>query len=218
MKKKIIISILILGIVSLAIVVGINLYINTYAKKYIERDIKDLKKVDAILVLGAFVYENNKPSPILEDRLDYGYELYRNNKAKKIVVSGDHGTKGYDEVSTMRDYLLDKGVPRKDIFLDHAGFDTYDSMYRAKEIFGIESMIVSTQKFHINRSIYIGRKLGIEVYGYPSEDKKEYKMNYLNFRESLAKVKAFTNVEILKRKPKYLGDKIDINGNGIVTD
>ena len=136
-------------------------------KNYISTNISDLPESDAVMVLGAKVYNNGKPSPVLRDRLDYGYELYAQGKVKKILVSGDHGQIDYDEVNIMKDYLIEKGVPREDIFMDHAGFNTYDSMYRAKAIFCIETLLISTQDFHIARSIYIARKLGIDAYGYP---------------------------------------------------
>jgi len=113
-------------------------------------------------VLGAQVYSDGTPSPVLRDRLDYALVLYNSGKANKILVSGDHGTKGYDEVNVMKAYLMEKGVPREDIFMDHAGFDTYDSMHRAKSVFCVESLLISTQDFHIKRAIYIGRRLGID--------------------------------------------------------
>jgi len=169
------------------------------------------------MILGARVYSGGRPSPILRDRLDYGYELYAQGKAKKILVSGDHGQTDYDEVNVMKDYLMEKGVPREDIFMDHAGFNTYDSMYRAKAIFEIETLLICTQDFHIARSVYLARSMGIEAYGYPCEDKPTYGMNRLKLRESFARLKAFTD-NIVKRKPKYLGETIPISGDGILTE
>jgi len=155
---------------------------------------------------------SGKPSLTLRDRLDHGYELYALGKAKKILVSGDHGQKDYDEVNAMKDYLMEKGVPREDIFMDHAGFNTYDSMYRAKEIFGVESLLICTQDFHIARSVYIARSLGIDAYGYPCDDNGiNTRLNKL--RESFARVKAVADI-FVKRKPKYLGDAIPISGDG----
>lgn len=196
---------------------GIQAYVLLYAQPYI-RDSENAPTVDAILVLGAQVYKNDKPSPVLQDRLDYAYALYKAGKSKKIIVSGDHGTPDYDEVNTMKDYLLGKGVPRADIFLDHAGFDTYDSMYRAKNIFCVKSVLVCTQQFHMGRSLYIARRLGIEAYGVPAPDKAIYRMAYNQVRESLARVKSVVDVEVLKRPSKYLGDTIPVFGDGTVTD
>ncbi len=195
----------------------IQLYITKTAEGYI-LEAKDAPSCDAVMILGAFVMEDGTPSLVLQDRLEYGLRLYNQKKAKKVLVSGDHGTRGYDEVNAMKTYLMQKGVPREDIFLDHAGFDTYDSMYRAKAVFGVESLLISTQNFHMGRALYIARKLGIEAYGYPSRDKKIYNMSYLYFRESLARVKAFLEVELWRRKPKYLGEKIPIGGSGLKTE
>ena len=196
---------------------AIQLYINASSKGY-DVSVDNAPEADCVIILGALVYKNGNPSPVLRDRLDYGYELYAAGKAKKIIVSGDHGTVEYDEVNSMKDYLIGKGVPREDIFMDHAGFDTYDSLYRAKEIFGVKTIIISTQKFHMGRALYIARRLGLEAYGYPSEDKAEYSMGYLNFREGFARVKAFLDVEIFKRNPKYSGEPIPITGDGSVTE
>jgi len=152
----------------------------------------------------------------LRDRLDLGYELYALGKAKKILVSGDHGRKNYDEVNAMKDYLMEKGVPREDIFMDHAGFNTYDSMYRAKEIFGVERLLICTQDFHIARAVYTARRLKIDAYGFSCEDGGiNTKLNKM--RESLARIKAVFDTTV-KRKPKYLGDKIPISGDGRLTD
>jgi len=194
----------------------VQVHIDRSAKKYLYDSAADAPVCDAIMVLGALVYDSGRPSPIVADRLDYGYALYQQGKAKKILVSGDHGRKDYDEVNAMMNYLLDKGVPREDIFMDHAGFNTYDSMYRAKEIFRVESLLISTQEFHIGRAVYIARRLGLEAYGYPCEDKAIYNMEYMNARERLARVKAFLDTTI-KRKPKYLGEAIPISGDGILT-
>ena len=205
--------IIVLGILSFF---AIQVYMIQSSKDFVLSDVSDIPECDAILVLGAFVYSSGAPSPVLRDRLDYGYELYAQGKAAKILVSGDHGNEEYDEVNAMKEYLLAKGVPGEDIFMDHAGFNTYDSMYRAKEIFCINSLLISTQDFHINRSVFIARKLGIDAYGYPCEDKPIYPMTILKIRESLARVKALGDVAV-KRAPKFLGDTIPISGDGNLT-
>lgn len=206
--------IIIVGVLSFY---GIGFYINKYAESYIITG-ENIPLADAVIVLGAYVYNNNKPSPVLEDRLLYAYDLYSKGKVKKILVSGDHGTKEYDEVNVMRNFLIQKGVPEEDVFMDHAGFDTYDSMYRAKKIFQIQTLIISTQEFHIRRAIYIARRLGIDAYGYPCLDKDFYNMEYLNSRERFAKIKAFLDVEILKRKSKFEGEAIPIWKDGTLTE
>ncbi len=198
--------------------ISIQIYVDSYAAPFIYNDKKDFPKCDAVMVLGASVYKNGTPSPILEERLINAYEMYKDGYAKKIIVSGDHQTEDYDEVNTMKNFLIKKGVKEEDIFMDHAGFDTYDSMYRAKMIFKVNSLIISTQNFHIKRAVYISRRLGTKAYGYPCEDKEYYNIKYLNFRESLAKIKAVFETDILKRKPKQLGESIPIWKSGTLTN
>ena len=211
------ISIGIAALLGIAAFFSIQAYIKGFAKPYVISNPDDAPVSDAVMVLGAYVDSGGRPSLVLRDRLDYGYELYAQGRAGKIIVSGDHGQKEYNEVAAMRDYLLEKGVPREDIFMDHAGFNTYDSMYRAKEIFGVETLLIATQEFHISRSVYIARKLGMEAYGYPSPDRSVLRMGLYNRRESLARVKAFWDV-LIKRQPRFLGDAIPIGGDGGLTE
>lgn len=168
------------------------------------------------LVLGARVWDNGEMSGIFKDRVDTALELYRNNKVEKILVSGDHGQEDYDEVNTAKDYLLKNNVKSEDIFLDHAGFDTYDSLYRAKEIFKAESLVVVTQNFHLPRALYIAKKLEINACGVSSDLHRYSGENSRNRREFLAKVKAWLDIK-LKSKPKYLGEEIHLSGSGLDT-
>ena len=115
---------------------------------------------DCIIVLGAFVYEDGTLCPMLADRMDTAITLYKNGTAPKLLLTGDHGGEDYDEVDAMKNYALEKGVPKEDIFLDHAGFSTYDSILRAKEVFGAKNAVVVTQKFHLDRALYIAKKNG----------------------------------------------------------
>lgn len=168
---------------------------------------------EAVMVLGAKVYAGGRMSDMLKDRADTALEIYQAGKAKKILVSGDHGREEYDEVNAVKNYLLDKGVPAEDIFLDHAGFDTYDSMYRARDVFQIRSLIISTQDFHLPRAVYIAKSLGIEAYGI-SADKHIYgNTAAVQAREILARDKAWLDVA-LGSKPKFLGSAIPIAGDG----
>lgn len=211
--KRIILSIIIMGILSVAL---IYISVEGLSNQYL-CSTDNAPKVDAIIVLGAHVFDDGTPSLMLADRLDFGYELYKNGKAPKILVSGDHGTKGYDEVNAMREYLLKKGVPSADIFMDHAGFDTYDSAYRARDVFLIKKAIFVSQGFHIVRAVYIGKQLGMEVYGVASDPRKYAGIEYNQLREVLSRMKAVLDSEILKSKPKFLGTQIPVWGNGEVT-
>lgn len=165
------------------------------------------------LVLGARVYTNGQMSDIFKDRVDTALGLYQENKVKNILISGDHGQTDYDEVNTAKEYLLGKGVNPTDIFLDHAGFDTYDSLYRAKSVFQAESLALVTQYFHLQRALYIGDKLGLDVCGVKADLHSYYQIRSLQKREILAKVKAWLNV-FFNSQPKYLGNKILLSGDG----
>lgn len=189
-----------------------NVVVFKQSKKYLCHEITDVPDCYTAIVLGAKVYANGYPSDYLQDRLDKALELYQHHKVTRFLLSGDHGTTAYDEVNNMKAYLLGKGVNTKDIFLDHAGFDTYNTMVRAAKIFQVTDAIIVTQEFHLPRAIYIARHKGIEAYGIKA-DKREYAaLKTLKLREGLAKVKAFTEVAINK-KPKYLGNQIPITGD-----
>ncbi|MBQ7595268.1 MAG: YdcF family protein, partial [Clostridia bacterium] len=176
-----------------------------------------LSDVDCIIVLGCLVKNGTTPSSMLKDRLNVGISLYKLEIAPKIIMSGDHGTKEYDEVNVMKDFALEKHVAEDDIFMDHAGFSTYESMYRAKEIFGAKKVIIVTQGYHIYRAIYDARKLGLEAYGVTSDLHQYGKVLYNTARESAARCKDFIWC-IFKPEPTYLGDKISLAGSGNVTN
>ena len=150
-------------------------------------------------------------SPIFIDRVDMAIKLYEAKKVSKILVSGDNSTVIHNEVNPVRLYLISKGIPDQDIFLDHAGFDTYSTMYRAKSIFGVSSMLITTQSFHLPRAVFIARELGIKAYGVNADVGHILFRNYV--REMLADEKAVLDL-MFNRKPKYLGDKIPITGDG----
>jgi SanA protein len=192
-RKIFITAVIGMAIIVLAIL-AINFYVNSQSNPYIFQDINDLPETEVVLVLGAKVY------------------LYEKGKVEKILISGDHGREDYDEVNTVKDHLLEKGVKSEDIFLDHAGFDTYDSLYRAKEIFEVSSVIVATQNFHLPRAVYIGKNLGIETYGLSADRHLYANIDYNRSREIFSKVKAFLDVS-LRAKPKFLGEKIPISGD-----
>jgi len=210
--KKTLIIILALSLITGFIVFVINIYVNYTTKDLIYKNIEDIPRTKVAIILGAKVYNSGKMSDMLKDRVDTAIELYNSEKIERILVSGDHGRDNYDEVNTIKDYLLEAEIPSEDIFLDHAGFDTYDSMYRAKEIFQVFHAIVVTQEFHLARSVYIGQNLNIQTYGLIADKQPYLGMFYNKARESIAKVKAFFNVHF-ESKPKYLGDPIPITGD-----
>lgn len=170
------------------------------------------KKVDAIIVLGAGVREDGTPSDILTDRLSTSLDILNMGVEGKLLLSGDHGREGYNEVGTMKDYILkNSDIKEKDIFLDHAGFSTYDSIYRAKDIFKVESALIVTNEYHLPRALYLAEKLGIDAYGYTSDKREYYYMDAYKKRERIAQLKDFLFVNVFKPEPKFLGESIPVN-------
>lgn len=176
----------------------------------------DAMQAEAVVVLGALVFPDGSLSPMVQDRLESAYDLYRAGKAKKILISGDHGQADYDEVNAMRRYLEQKGIPPADIFMDHAGFDTYDSMYRTRDVFQARNVIVVTQRFHLPRALWIAQRLGLNPQGVVADRRHYGGSAYYALREMLARIKAFGEVA-LHRKPVYLGPVIPIHGDGRAT-
>lgn len=223
MKKRILIIVLVIFIILIstgfAIAMGINSYVKGIGKKYIilPEQAAELKDVDCILVLGCKVKDNGDPSDMLADRIRRGIELYESGAAPKIIMSGDHGQADYDEVNTMKQIAVDNGVPSIDVFMDHAGFSTYESIYRAKEIFGVEKMIIVTQDYHLYRALYIAESFGIEAYGVNADYREYWGQSKRDAREILARFKDFATVT-LKPEPTYLGETIDISGDGNLTN
>lgn len=216
--KKVIKFILIGLIIVILIVLGINLYVKQSTKNQIivNEEYSNLEDIDCILVLGAGIW-GNRPSHILEDRLLQGIELYKNGIAPKIIMSGDHGRKEYDEVNVMKDFAIEKGIPSEDIFIDHAGFSSYDSIYRAKEIFEAKKVVIVTQKYHLYRALYIANSLGLEAYGVGADPRQYVGATYRELREILARNKDFVKC-IFKPEPTYLGETIPVSGSGDVTN
>ena len=178
--------------------------------------VDNLKNFDAdcIMVLGCGIEDEETPSPMLKDRLDVGIELYKQGAAPKILLTGDNGTEQHNEIHVMLKYTREAGVPEKDIFCDHAGFSTYESMYRAGSIFNAERVIVVTQTYHQYRALYIGDKLGLEVMGVASDQQTYFGQRFRESREILARIKDFFK-SILRSKPTYGGEVIPISGSGI---
>lgn len=205
-------------IVSLIIVILAISNVNSY-KKYIY-NIDDIPKgKDAIIVLGAGVKNDGTPSDILADRLETSIEVYNEGGASALILSGDHGREEYNEVGAMKDYVLNNNIDESRVFMDHAGFSTYDTMYRAKEIFKVKSAVIVTNEYHLPRALYIARKLGIEAYGVKSDKRGYQLMDSYKKREVLAKLKDFAYVNILKPEPKFLGESIPVStSDGRLTD
>jgi len=183
---------------------------------FLVAEYKEMEKIkpESIIILGAGIINEETPSPMLKDRLDTGILLYQNGVAPKILLTGDNGSAHHNEIHVMLTYVKNAGIPEEDIFCDHAGFSTYDSMYRAQYIFGIERAIVVTQTYHEYRALYIGEKLDMIVRGIASDQETYGGQSVRELREVLARIKDFGKCIV---KPSALagGEEIPINGSGI---
>ena len=207
-----------LGILGVALLFGINAWVKGSVKAYIltEEQAAELADMECILVLGCKVGANGTPSHMLEDRLRQGVALYDLGAAPKLLMSGDHGTVEYDEVDAMKHYAVDANVPSCDVFMDHAGFSTYESVYRAKEVFGVQRVIIVTQEYHLYRALMIARQMGLDAYGVASDYRTYVGQTSRDIREILARVKDF-GMTVFWPEPTYLGELIPISGNGELT-
>lgn len=207
-----------LGLVLVAILSGfaINDFMETCTSDAIKSTVSEIKPAYTAIVLGSKVFSEDRISNMVKHRCDRAIELYNTGKVQRILVSGDHGTKEYDEVNAMKNYLEKMGVPSSDIFMDHAGFNTYDTMIRAKKVFQVDNAIIVTQEFHLARSIYIAQHAEIDVQGVIAEDSPYLNLEWITHREQLARVKSFAEV-LLDRDPKYLGEPIPITGSSFAS-
>ncbi len=217
--KIIVLILLAVMIVGIGGVFGINAYVKVSGKKLIVTpdEAQNLKNVDCILVLGCGVRDDGSPSDMLRDRLERSIELYFSGVAPKLLMSGDHGRVEYDEVNIMKQYAIDKGVPSEDVFMDHAGFSTYESIYRAKEIFQVENMVIVTQEYHLYRALYLADKFELNAHGVSCDYNIYAGQKMREVREILARNKDFFT-SIFKPYPTYLGEAIPVNGNGNLTN
>jgi vancomycin permeability regulator SanA len=223
MRKRIWITIVccILAVAPLGVIaiLGVDAYVRHSVQDRIltaERA-SELADVDCIVVLGCLVKDNGNPSDMLHDRLRMGVELYNGGAAPKLLMSGDHGRTNYNEVAAMKQFAIDAGILSEDIFMDHAGFSTYETIYRAKEIFQADRIIIVSQEYHLYRAIYIAQQFGIEAYGVGADYRNYSGQTGRDIREVLARVKDVFSC-IFKVEPTYLGEAIPVSGNGDMTN
>lgn len=197
----------------------VNLYIIRKERPYFisSEEAAGLGNVDCVMVLGCGVRPDGSPSGMLKDRLDQGISLYKDGVTDRLLMSGDHGRVNYDEVNLMKQYAIDEGVPSEDIFMDHAGFSTYESMYRARDIFQVKKIVIVTQQYHMYRALYLAQAMGMEAYGVTSDPRRYGGQKMRDLRELLARPKDMIYA-IVKPKPTYLGDAIPVSGDGNVTN
>ncbi|WP_222166516.1 SanA/YdcF family protein [Edaphocola aurantiacus] len=196
-----------LSIFAAGLVYGIKKKVNPLCYSNIEK----LPQTYTAIIFGAGI-RNNKPSAYLQDRLDAGIELYKSGKVKRLLLSGDNGQDEYDELTVMKEYCTAHGIPAEDIFVDYAGFDTYSTVYRAKDLFKVDEAIMISQNYHLDRAVYLGEAMGIKSYGYAADREGGYALMQKNkMREYLALLKSFADVHI-GRKPRFHGGDINIHG------
>ena len=200
-KKKL----LVLGVILLTIFVyamGINYYVKYTVIDRI-KDTDEIKNIDTLIVLGAKVHDDGRLSLMLKDRLDKTIEVYNKLDIKRVIVSGDSEHKDYDETTKMKEYLINNGIPEEDIIVDIYGLSTYDSIYRLKNVYGINKSIIITQKYHLYRSLYIANSLEIEAYGIPASGEDYFGQTAREIREILARNKDFLT-SLFNVKSKYI--------------
>jgi len=216
-KRKPLKILLLLAAAGILTVVILNLIVILYPMSSIidAKEAKEKGEYDCIMILGCGLW-NNEPSPMLKDRLDLGISLYKEGVCSKLLMTGDHSRPDYNEVGAMKMYALMQGVPADDIYLDHAGYSTYESMKRAEKIYGVKKMIVVTQKYHMYRALYDAKLCEIEAYGVC--DTKVYSGQFKrSAREVLARCKDFF-MSMFQPDAKEMGDPISLDGSGNDTD
>ncbi len=222
LKKILIICVslvLALGLIAVATLFGVNAYVKSASDGRIltYEEALELDGIDCILVLGCAVRAGGVPSDMLADRIRCGIELYKGGAAPKLLMSGDHGRVEYNEVAVMKQTAIDAGIPSSDVFMDHAGFSTYESLYRARDVFEVRRVIIVTQEYHLYRAIYIAEQLGLEAYGVDAAYREYGGQAIYDSREVLARFKDFLT-GIFKPEPTYLGEVIPISGDGDLTN
>ena len=221
MKKVWIRVLCVLAALALAVggaLLAVNGHVKRSARPYLlSAEEAAEQPADCILVLGCGVRPTGEPSLMLRDRLDMGLKLYELGAAPKLLMSGDHGRQEYDEVNVMKDYAVTAGVASEDVFMDHAGFSTYESMYRARDVFCARRVIIVSQRYHLYRAVYDARALGLDAWGVAAEDVAYLGQTARNLRELLARNKDALWC-LLQPEPTFLGEAIPVSGNGNLTN
>ena len=213
--RRFVLVVVLLVAAGVVAMLGVVLWVIFSTAGSVYTTVGDAPSEQVALVLGASIRSNGVLSPVLQERADAAIELYDAHKVSKILVSGDNSTLNYNEVYPVGKYLVSKGVPTADIFLDYAGFDTYSSMYRAKNIFGVSSMVVTSQRFHLPRALFVARALGVQAVGLDASGTHDsYLFNAL--REIPATSKAVFDL-LTHRVPQYLGPTFFVTGDGDAT-
>ncbi|NLT34380.1 MAG: DUF218 domain-containing protein [Gaiellales bacterium] len=211
--RRLLVSLLLLAVLLVAAVIVLNLAVIRAGRPLRISDPAQAAPATVAIVLGAQAYADGTPSPMLADRLRAAIDLYHNGTVQRLLLSGDHGRTTYDEVNAMKRFVLEAGVPAEDVFLDHAGFSTYETMYRARDVFQVTDAIVVTQAFHLDRALAIAWGLGLEARGVEAPCSGYVPKQSLLMREWLARCKAWLEVHVTRPLPTHLGEVIPISGD-----
>lgn len=217
--KRIGLGVLALAAVCLVAVFAIDAHVRSSAESRIVTadETARLDGIDCIVVLGCGVRPDGQPSDMLADRITQGVALYEKGASPKLLMSGDHSRSDYDEVNTMRNVAVEAGVPADDVFMDHAGFSTYESMYRARDVFGAKRIVIVSQRYHLYRALYVAERLGLDAYGVSADLRPYAGQEAREVREILARDKDFLT-SIVQPLPTFLGDPILLSGSGSATE
>lgn len=187
-----------------------HLWVEGVAGAFCHGDLSTVPKMKVALVLGCAPTVQGRPNLFFTKRMEAAVRLHQSGKVEALIVSGDNGSKEYDESTAMKDALVKAGIPEKAIYLDYAGFRTLDSVVRAKEVFGQESFVVVSQRFHNERAVFLARQSGIHAVGYDASDLRGSRGMMTHLREYLARVQAVLDVKLLGTQPKFLGEAVVI--------
>lgn len=217
--KRIGLSVLALAVLGAVAIFAIDAHVRSSTEPRIVTtgEAAKLDGVDCVLVLGCGVRPDGQPSDMLADRIAQGVVLYENGTSPKLLMSGDHGRSDYDEVNAMRDVAVEAGVPADDVFMDHAGFSTYESMYRARDVFQAKRIVIVSQKYHLYRALYAAERLGLDAYGVSADLRPYAGQEGRELREILARDKDFVT-SMVQPLPTFLGDPISLSGSGSATE
>ena len=217
-KKKIILiaggavlCVLLFSAMARGLVVYCNNMIGSYGK-YCYDDVENIPPRDVALLLGvAKITPAGNPNAFFKGRIEAAAKLYHAGKIRHMIISGDNSRKDYNEPLDMKNALIEKGVPETAMTLDYAGFRTLDSVVRAREIFSCKKITVISQRYHAERALYIAGKYGIDAIAFAAADTPWKWLNERNWkREKFARCAAWLDLNILRRSPRYLGEKVDL--------
>lgn len=200
--------IIIIGAASTVAPFVLSSYVNAATSQRRFNNVEQVPSKPVAIVFGAGIRPDGTPSPMLADRVEAAIKLYKQGHVSKLLMTGDNSREDYNEVGVMQQYAVERGVPIEDITLDHAGFSTYESCYRAKEIFGVKQAVLVTQNFHLPRAVYTCDRLGIDSVGFGTRDWENYSSSTVSkytMREKLSMVKAVWEIHVTRPQPTFLG-------------